>query len=191
MVKKIVQIGDSKLLNQSEPVETQKINTGEMKKLIADLVDTCKFYYKQAAGLSAVQLGILKRVYVIKRVDLEVDKSKDDNNNWEAIINPEITYKSADQSIEWEGCMSINVGRNKLFGPVYRPKEVEIEYFTFEGEKKKLKGEKFFSHLIQHEQDHLDGILFLSYIKNPKNIWNEEELDQYLGEFKKFPEIIE
>jgi peptide deformylase len=191
MVKKIIQIGDKKLLEQSEPVELNKIGSGETKKLITDIIDTCKFYYKQAAGLSAVQIGVLKQIYVVKRVDLEDDNSEETNENWDAIINPRIVYKSEEQSVEWEGCMSINVGKNKLFGPVYRSKIVEIEYYTPEGEKKTLRGKKFFSHLIQHEQDHLEGKLFLNYIKNPKNIWNEEELDKYLKQFKEFPPIEE
>src|SRR5690606_1621578 len=131
-----------------------------------------------AAGLSAVQIGELYRIFIVKRVDLP------QSDQLEIMINPIITFESQQKSLEWEGCMSINSDNQRLYGPVQRSKTVEVAYFNEKAEKKKLKATEFFSHLIQHELDHLNGILFLSYVKNPKNIWKEEDLDAYIDKHR-------
>ncbi len=186
MVKDIIQIGDKRLLEASEKVDTGEISSGRIQVLIKNLEDTLVANKQAAAGLSAVQLGVLKRVYVVK--DLTQD-SASAAYKMITLINPKILKVSRETAIEWEGCMSISAGKLRLFGPVSRPRSVKVEYQDKEGNKKYLEWEGFGSHLLQHEQDHLDGVLFLSYIQNPKNIWNEEELDRYLEKNNKFPEV--
>jgi peptide deformylase len=187
MIKKIIQIGDSRLLEESEEVEANQISNGEIQELGQDILDTTKFHVNSAAGLSAVQIGVLKRMYVVKRTDLE---ESSDIDQYELLINPEITYMSKEKEVKWEGCMSISDGDQRLFGPVERSRVVEIEYLKIDGSSAKMNAEGFFSHLIQHEQDHLNGILFLTYIDNPKNIWKEDELDDYLNKHQEFPPIV-
>lgn len=186
MVKPIIQIGDKRLVQTSEPIEIGSISSGKIQDLAKDVLDTTIANQKSAAGLSAVQIGEMKRLFVVKLMGKE-----DEPDSWLTMINPEVVKTSKSQSMEWEGCMSISNNKRRLFGPVYRSKEVEIEYYDLEANKKKIKGSGFFSHLLQHEVDHLNGVLFLSYIDNPKNIWKEDELDAYLDQYGRFPEIEE
>lgn len=185
MVKAIIQIGDKKLIQKSESIEIDRISSAEIQNLAKDVLDTCIANQKNAAGLSAVQIGVLKRLFVVKLVGKENDESK-----WITMINPEIVKQSKEQSMEWEGCMSISSKNRRLYGPVYRSKNVEISYYDLEGKKQKISGSGFFSHLLLHEMDHLDGVLFLGYIDNPDNIWTEDELDEYLDLHGKFPKIV-
>ncbi|HEC66644.1 MAG TPA: hypothetical protein ENI23_15315, partial [bacterium] len=87
----------------------------------------------------------------------------------------------------WEGCLSIGVGKDSLYGPVTRSRKLEVEYLDRKGKKKKKKFTDFMSHVIQHEVDHLNGVLFLSHIKKPENVWKSLDLDKYLKEHKEFP----
>lgn len=185
MIKDIIQIGDKKLTQTSEPIDLGSISSGKIQELATNLIDTLKHHTKVAAGLSAVQIGILQQMYVVKRMDLPEDREEE----IEVMINPKIKIKNEDKTIEWEGCMSISSDNMRLFGPVPRPSEVIVEYYDREANKKKLRAKDFFAHLIQHEQDHLNGILFLQYVQNPKNIWKESELDTYLDQYKKFPPV--
>jgi peptide deformylase len=189
MIKPIIQLGDDRLFEESELIEKGSISSGKVQEVAQDVLDTLKHHRDSAAGLSAVQIGILKRIFVVKRYDL-YDGENDDEYQYETLINPRIVKGSSLETIEWEGCMSISSGNLRLYGPVSRSKETEVEYMNLNGEIKRIKGEKFFSHLLLHEMDHLNGKLFLEYVDNPKNIWNEEELDNYLDEYKKFPPIV-
>ena len=91
---------------------------------------------------------------------------------------PKITLqitKSKLKSIHWEGCLSVNDG--DLFGKVQRSKEIEVEYIDIMGKVKKIGASDFFSHVVQHEVDHLKGILFLKYIKDPTDLYTSDELE--------------
>ena len=143
------------------------------------MFEAIKNHGSGAAGLSAPQIGVLQRIAICKRVDLETKEKKnkiDDEKLWVVMINPEITNQSKELSTRWEGCLSINYG--DLFGKVTRPKSVEVEYFDLKGSRKKLKAEGYFSHIVQHEMDHLNGVLFLKYISNPEELYTGEELEQ-------------
>lgn len=185
MIKKIIQIGDKMLFEESESIVVDSISSGEVQQLAIDLLDTVTHHSNSAAGLSAVQIGVLKRIFVVKRMDLT-----DGVEQWEIMINPTYKVKGSKETLEWEGCMSINKDNVKLFGPVYRPKEIEVTYYALDGTKKRLRAKNFFSHLIQHEIDHLNGLLFLSYVDNPKNIWNEKELDLYIKQNNSLPTVV-
>ncbi|MCA9386768.1 peptide deformylase [Candidatus Dojkabacteria bacterium] len=182
MNKKIIQIGDKRLLQVSEPVEESAINTQEIQSLIKDITDTVKAHEDSAAGLSAVQIGVLKRIFVVKDND-------DKKTFFRVFINPEITEQSSETTIEWEGCMSINSNNKKLFGPVERSKQVTFRYLDENGIQREISESNFRSHLLLHELDHLNGKLFLQYVSNPENIWNEDELDDYLDKYQAFPPI--
>lgn len=184
MVKKIIQIGDERLLQISEKIKVEDIDSDEIQSLATDLLDTAKAHEDSAAGLSAVQIGILKRMFVVKMTDDE------DNVSYEILINPEIVEQSREQSVVWEGCMSISAGKKRLFGPVSRSKKVLMSYYDLNGEKQEIEGKDFYAHLLIHELDHLDGKLFLQYVENPKNLWDEKELDKYMDKYGKLPPVV-
>lgn len=191
MNKKIVQIGDPILTKKTTQVTD--IDSEETKSIVKDLLDTCMSNKDGTAGLSAPQISYSKRICVCRRIDLEEkhgEGSVKDEHLWEVMINPIITNISDEKSTFWEACLSIGEGNNKLFGPVSRPLDVTIKYTSPSGEEKQLSGTEFFSHVIQHELDHLDGILFLTYVTNPENIWPEPEFESYINETGDYPPIV-
>lgn len=190
MIKDILQIGDPILTTKTTDVKD--IESPETKSLIQDLLDTCEKNADISAGLASPQIGISKSVCVCRRVDLEEkypDKIFERDELWLVLINPKIIRSSSEQSTEWEACLSIGKGKDNLWGPVNRAKKVTIEYTTPEGGSKTLKSDGYFSHVIQHEIDHLNGVLFVSYITNPLNIWRLEDLNSYIKFNDSYPEI--
>ncbi|MFQ5492933.1 MAG: peptide deformylase [Candidatus Dojkabacteria bacterium] len=191
MVKDIVQIGNPILTQKTKKVTD--INAAEVKSLISDLLDTCKANERDTAGLAAPQIDSNLRICVVRRVDLEDDTGRGkiaDDELWTVMINPVIVERSAQQSLIWEACLSIGKGDDQLWGPVDRPEIATAEFTAPNGKTKTLTGDGFFSHLIQHEIDHLDGILFLKYIKNPKNIRKSADLDKYVEKHKERTQIL-
>lgn len=187
MVKEILQIGNPILFEKSKEVNSADITRKRIKSVIQDLKDTAKAYSEEAAGLSAVQIGYLDRVFIF---DLNADKSEEPRKKWEIVINPVIKSSSIQTSTVWEGCMSISNNKQRLYGPVSRAKEIAVEYISENGEMRQIAASGFLSHLLLHEIDHLDGILFLKYITNPQNIWKADALDTYFEKNKKYPPIV-
>lgn len=187
MVKKIIQLGDKKLNLVSEEVKKSEISSRETQELVSNLYDTLDSNREVAAGLSAVQIGELKRIFAVKRLDLKNDNEAEEI---EILINPEIEVLDETLNLEWEGCMSISNQNRRLYGPVSRPRTVKVHYYDINGVEQSIIATGFFSSLMQHEYDHLEGILFLKYVTNPKNIWNEDELNAYLDTYKQFPKAV-
>ena len=115
-------------------------------------------YSAPGIGLAAVQIGILKRLIVI---DLS---SGDQKKNPLYLVNPEIIFRSKTTSIREEGCLSLP----GHFAEVERPSECHIDYIDYNGNKKILKAEGLLSTCVQHEVDHLNGILFIDYLSKLK-----------------------
>ena len=151
--KKILTIPDPVLRKVSEPV---KIVNAEIKKLMDDMLET--MYAAPGIGLAAVQIGILKRIIVI-------DLSKEGEKKKPIfIVNPEIISKSSDLVSYEEGCLSIP----NQFAEVERPNTCKIKFLDYEGNKKELEAKGLLSTCIQHEIDHLNGILFIDYLSKLK-----------------------
>jgi peptide deformylase len=167
---KIVQYGNPILEEKSLEVGDPK--SKETHELVDRMYNAVKSYGDGAAGLSAPQIGILQRVAICRRMDLE---NKESGNIWEVMINPVIKKQSKELSTKWEGCLSINFG--DLFGEVSRPREVEVEYYNLKGEKQSLNAKDYLAHIIQHEIDHLNGILFLKYVSDPSELKTSDELE--------------
>lgn len=171
---KIVQYGNPVLEKKSEIVTDP--TTQEIKDLVNRMLEAVKTYGDGAAGLSAPQIGVLKQVAICRRFDKEEKNSSNKTKEWEVMVNPQIIKNSNEYSTNWEGCLSINFG--DLFGKVTRPKEIEVEYQNLDGERKTLKANDYFAHVIQHEIDHLNGILFIKYISDPAELYTSEELEE-------------
>ena len=151
--RKIVIEPDPILRKKSERLEKVDNN---IKKLMDDMLET--MYAAPWIGLAAVQTGILKRLVVI-------DISKDDvKKNPLFLINPEIIFKSKNTSSYEEGCLSLP----GQFAEIERPAECHINYIDYNGKEKKLKADGLLATCIQHEIDHLNGILFIDYLSKLK-----------------------
>ncbi len=191
MVKDILQIGEKILNKKTTPVK--EINSEDTKQILTDLFDTCKKNADISAGLAAPQIGYNSRICVCRRVDLEAlyqDQEVADDKLWEILINPHLIKKSKSLSTEWEACLSIGEGEDNLWGPVERNKKITVEFITPNGKTKTLTAEGYFAHIIQHEIDHLNGILFVSHISNPQNLWKLRDLNKYIDSNQTYPEIL-
>ena len=151
--KKILILPDPVLRKVSEPVKS--INS-EIKSLMDDMLDT--MYAAPGIGLAAVQIGILKRVIVI-------DVSKNNEKKQPLfIVNPKITSKSKEFVSYEEGCLSIP----NQFAEVRRPNSCKINFLDYNGKKQEIYAEGLLATCIQHEIDHLNGILFIDYLSKLK-----------------------
>ena len=151
--KKILTIPDPILRKISQPVN--KVDK-EIKNLMDDMLET--MYGAPGIGLAAVQIGILKRVIVI---DLSKENEK---KNPIFIVNPEIIFKSDDLVSYEEGCLSIP----NQFAEIKRPNTCKIKFLNYEGEQKELKADGLLATCIQHEIDHINGVLFIDYLSKLK-----------------------
>jgi peptide deformylase len=118
----------------------------DIRKLINDMQETMR--ENKGVGLAAPQVGILKRIVVI-----DLDFIKQDISE---LINPKILNKSREIEIEEEGCLSFP----NVFLKIKRAKKIEVEYLDKEGKQTKIEASGLLARVIQHEIDHLDGILF-------------------------------
>ena len=152
-VKKILSIPDPILREKSIPVK--KVDK-DIKNLMDDMIET--MYNAPGIGLAAIQIGIPKRVIV-----MDISKDKDKKNPM-FFINPKIIWKSKVLSTYEEGCLSIP----NQFAEVQRPDKCHFKYLDYNGNEKEIKAEGLLSTCIQHEIDHLDGILFIDYLSKLK-----------------------
>ena len=154
MTVKTILTEPNKLLRQiSKPVD--KVGNEE-KKLMDDMLET--MYDAPGIGLAAIQIGIPKRVIVI-------DLSKDDQKkNPLYFVNPEIIIKSKNDASYEEGCLSVP----NQFAEISRPDTCKVKHLDYDGNEKILEAEGLLSTCIQHEMDHLEGILFIDYLSKLK-----------------------
>jgi peptide deformylase len=167
------------------------VHAPEIEQLIQDLLDTCKSKEDITAGLSAPQIGVNLDVIVCRRMDVEEEKeiTLPEKEAWEIMINPELIKVYGNESTYWEGCLSVGEGPEGLYAPVTRKDIAEIKYLTPAGEQKQLKCKGFFAHIVQHELDHLKGVLFLKYVPDLSMIWKSKDLDKYYQEHGEYPEV--
>ena len=133
----------------------EKVGKDE-QQLMDTMLET--MYSANGIGLAAIQIGIPKRIIVM-------DLSKDDNNKEPRyFVNPVIKNKDKAKSTYEEGCLSVP----NQFAEIDRPKKCEVEYLDYNGEKKILKAEGLLATCIQHEIDHLEGVLFIDYLSKLK-----------------------
>ena len=127
----------------------------EERKLMDDMLQT--MYAANGIGSAAIQIGIPKRIIVM-------DISKNGKKNPLFFVNPIIKNKDKEKTTYEEGCLSVP----NYFAEVDRPKYCEVEYLDYSGESKFLKADGLLATCIQHEMDHLEGILFIDYLSKLK-----------------------
>ena len=154
MAIKTILTEPNRLLRQVS-LSVEKVGKNE-QKLMDDMLET--MYAANGIGLAAIQIGIPKRIIVM-------DISKNENKKEPLyFVNPVIKNKDILKSTYEEGCLSVP----NQFAEIDRPKNCEVEYLDYNGEKKLLKAEGLLATCIQHEMDHLEGILFIDYLSKLK-----------------------
>ena len=154
MTVKTILTEPNKILRQvSLPVE--KVEK-EDQELMNDMLET--MYAAKGIGLAAIQIGVPKRIIVM---DIG---NKDKEKKPMYFVNPIIKNKNSNYSTYEEGCLSVP----DQFAEVDRPSTCEVEYLDYNGNKKVLKASGLLATCIQHEMDHLEGILFIDYLSKLK-----------------------
>ena len=149
------------ILTEPNKILRQKSKTvdsvgAEEKKLMDDMLET--MYNAKGIGLAAIQVGVPKRIIVM-------DISKEENKKKPLyFVNPIIKNKNNEFSTYEEGCLSVP----DQFAEIDRPSSCVIEYLNYYGQKKILNAEGLLATCIQHEMDHLEGILFIDYLSKLK-----------------------
>ena len=169
-LKNIIIEPDPILRKESEHVENIDDN---IRKLLDNMLET--MYAAPGIGLAAVQVGILKRVIVI-------DISKNEEKKTPLfLINPEIISKSKKTSVYEEGCLSLP----GHFAEIERPAECQIKFVDYNGKEKELLANGLLATCIQHEVDHLNGVLFIDYLSKLKKDMIIKKLIKHKKELNK------
>ena len=152
-IKKILTEPDPFLREKSKKVE---IVNDEIRSLMDDMLDT--MYAAPGIGLAAIQIGVPKRVIVI-------DLAREDEKKTPLyFVNPEIISNSDTDSSYEEGCLSVP----GQFAEISRPNKCKVKFLNYNGVEQILETEGLLATCIQHEMDHLDGILFIDYLSKLK-----------------------
>jgi peptide deformylase len=152
-VRAILMLPDKRLRKVSEPVK--RIDAG-VRKLIEDMFET--MYDAPGIGLAAVQVGTPQRV-----VTMDLAK-KEETKRPQVFINPEIVWSSEATAVYEEGCLSIP----ETYDEVERPAEVKVRYLDRDGERREVEAQGLLATCLQHEIDHLNGILFIDHLSRLK-----------------------
>jgi len=144
----------NKILRQKS-LKVEKVDE-DIRKLMDDMLET--MYAAPGIGLAAIQVGVPKRVIVL---DIS---SKDNPRNPMYFVNPEVVEKSKNNFTYEEGCLSVP----GQFAEIDRPDKCHIKYLDYYGMQKEIKAEGMLATCIQHEVDHLEGILFIDYLSKLK-----------------------
>jgi peptide deformylase len=152
-IRPILIAPDPRLKAVSTPVETVD---AEIRKLALDMADS--MYAAEGIGLAAVQIGVPKRVIVM---DLD---QKDGKKNWRVFINPKITWASEEMATFEEGCLSVP----EIWDDVERPARIKAEYLDLDGKKIEIEADGMLATCLQHEMDHLEGVLFIDHFSRLK-----------------------
>ncbi len=168
-VREIVKLPDKRLRLVSEPVK--QIDAG-IKKLVDDLFET--MYAAPGIGLAAIQIGVAKRV-----IAMDLSK-KEDNHEPHVFINPEILWTSDKTAKYEEGCLSIP----DYYEEVERPTAVKVKYLDRDGKSRELEAKGLLATCLQHEIDHINGILFIDHLSKLKR-------DRVIKKFAKAAKKVE
>ena len=144
----------------------------EERTLMDDMLDT--MYSAPGIGLAAIQIGVPKRIIVM---DISGDENKKEPRYF---VNPIIKNKNKEKAKYEEGCLSVP----DQFAEIERPNSCEVEYLDYEGKKQLLKADGLLATCIQHEMDHLEGILFIDYLSKLKKSMIIKKLSKIKGNRK-------
>jgi len=153
-VQNLVILPDDQLRKISKPVDDFG---DDLQTLLDDMLET--MYDAPGIGLAAIQIGVPKRV-----VTIDCSRDEEEPRNPIFLINPEIIWTSEETSIYEEGCLSIP----EYFEEVTRPSACKVQFYDRTGAQKELEADGLLATCLQHEVDHLNGVLFIDYISKLK-----------------------
>lgn len=170
-VHKILRIGHPLLRQKSASVAVSEIRSSEMKKLIKDMFDSMDD--AGGIGLAAPQIGVMKRVVIVGFDRSDRYPELKDGIERKILFNPELEVLKSPNVGFWEGCLSVPDMR----GYVERSRKIRLKWYDEKEEFHDEIIEGFDAVVYQHEIDHLDGVLYVDRIKDPKLFGYNDELD--------------
>jgi len=170
-ILKVARMGHPVLRAGARPLERSEIRSASIQRLIDDMMDTMAEYH--GVGLAAPQVHESLRLFVA--VIDERDNDDEAEREPVAVINPEIVVVGSDVVEDWEGCLSIP----DIRGRVPRARNITLRAFDRKGERIELQARDFPARVIQHETDHLDGILFFDRMRTFESLTFLEEYSRY------------
>jgi peptide deformylase len=174
-ILKVSRLGHPVLRTVAQPIDPATIATPGVQRLIDDMFDTMREY--TGVGLAAPQVHESVRVFVagIRSRPIGAEITDDEDMPLMALVNPEITLVGASTELGWEGCLSIP----DIRGRVPRAPAVKVKAFDRAGKPITFTARGFPARVIQHEFDHLDGILFFDRMKTFESLSYLEEYDRF------------
>jgi peptide deformylase len=170
-ILKVARMGHPVLRAKARPLERPEITRPTIQRLINDMIETMAEYH--GVGLAAPQVHESVRLFVIGGLELSADDP--DAQTPVAIINPEIAVVGSEGVEDWEGCLSIP----DIRGRVPRAKEIRLRAFDRRGERIELLVRDYSARVVQHETDHLDGILFFDRMRSFESLTFLDEYSKY------------
>jgi len=170
-ILKVARMGHPVLRAKARPLEKSEIRSAVVQKLIDDMMDTMAEYH--GVGLAAPQVHEGLRLFVAALDDGEEEDEGEAAPL--ALINPEITVIGSELVEDWEGCLSIPDVR----GRVPRAREIKVRAYDRKGERIELRAHDFPARVIQHETDHLDGVLFFDRMASFQSLTFLDEYSRY------------
>jgi peptide deformylase len=171
-ILKVARMGHPVLRRKARALDKSEIKSATIQKLIDDMIDTMVEYH--GVGLAAPQIHESLRIFVAA---LDAGEEEEGGGGPEPVVlvNPEITPVGPDVVEDWEGCLSIPDVR----GRVPRAKEITVRAYDRNGDRVELRAHDFPARVIQHETDHLDGILFFDRMRSFETLTFLEEYSRY------------
>jgi peptide deformylase len=157
-ILKVARMGHPVLRKKGRALDRRDIKTPAIQQLIDDMIETTAEYH--GAGLAAPQVHLDIRLFVAAM------EGENDGRERMALVNPEITTIGSDLVEDWEGCLSIP----DIRGLVPRPREIAVRAFDRHGEPIEFRAHDFPARVIQHEYDHIEGVLFLDRMRSLESL---------------------
>jgi len=175
-ILKVARMGHPVLRAKAKPIDPAAIKSAEIQQLIDDMFETMREY--QGVGLAAPQIHVSLRLFVAGFPSSRHDEEEEDEDTrvpLMALINPEITPVNGDVDEDWEGCLSIP----DIRGRVPRAREIQVRAFDRRARRLEMRARGFTARVIQHETDHLDGVLFFDRMKSFETLTFLDEYGRY------------
>ena len=169
-ILKVARMGHPVLRAKARQLEKSQIRSADVQRLIDDMMETMVEYH--GVGLAAPQVHQGLRIFVAA---LDAGDDPEAEPEPVAIINPEVTVVGSEVAEDWEGCLSIP----DIRGRVPRAREIKVRAFDRQGERIELRASNFPARVIQHETDHLDGVLFFDRMRSFESLTFLEEYSRY------------
>lgn len=171
-ILKVAHMGHPVLRAKARPLEASEIRSAGVQQLIDDMFETMAEY--QGVGLAAPQVHKSVRLFVAGFPEPEDDEEEPDIPQM-ALINPEITIVGRESTEDWEGCLSIP----DIRGRVPRSRQIVVRAYDRAGKRIEIKASNFTARVMQHETDHLDGVLFFDRMESFESLTFLEEFGRY------------